>query len=146
ANTGVKWSLAKEKQGREDREMKSCTKEGEKNGKEYLKENLLVFVELFCIDLQKIAGKSSVDQGVIFHARYYVDEVKDKSGEDINVSSWEEEFVANIPDQKNGFDCGMFMIKYADFYSRDIGLCFNQGNMAYFRRRTAKEILKLRAE
>ena len=24
------------------------------------------------------------------------------------------------------FDCGMFMIKYADFYSRDIGLCFNQ--------------------
>lgn len=24
------------------------------------------------------------------------------------------------------FDCGMFMIKYADFYSRDIGLCFSQ--------------------
>ncbi|XP_020548732.1 ubiquitin-like-specific protease ESD4 isoform X1 [Sesamum indicum] len=79
-------------------------------------------------------------------ARYYVDEVKDKSGEDINVSSWEQELVSNLPDQKNGFDCGMFMIKYADFYSRDIGLCFNQGNMPYFRRRTVKEILKLRAE
>ncbi|KAL0368230.1 UNVERIFIED_CONTAM: Ubiquitin-like-specific protease 1A [Sesamum calycinum] len=79
-------------------------------------------------------------------ARYYVDEVKDKSGEDINVSSWEKEFVTNLPDQKNGFDCGMFMIKYTDFYSRDIGLCFNQGNMPYFRQRTAKEILKLRAE
>lgn len=24
------------------------------------------------------------------------------------------------------FDCGMFMIKYADFYSRGFGLCFNQ--------------------
>ncbi|KAI3459268.1 hypothetical protein Pfo_015931 [Paulownia fortunei] len=79
-------------------------------------------------------------------ARYYVDEVKDKSGKYINVSSWEEEFVTNLPEQENGFDCGMFMIKYADFYSRDIGLCFNQGHMPYFRRRTAKEILKLRAE
>ncbi|KAK4433915.1 Ubiquitin-like-specific protease ESD4 [Sesamum alatum] len=79
-------------------------------------------------------------------ARYYVDEVKDKSGEDIDVSSWEEEFVTNLPEQTNGFDCGMFMIKYTDFYSRDIGLCFNQGNMPYFRRRTAKEILKLRAD
>ena len=24
------------------------------------------------------------------------------------------------------FDCGMFMIKYADFYSRGLGLCFSQ--------------------
>lgn len=26
----------------------------------------------------------------------------------------------------NRYDCGMFMIKYADFYSRGLGLCFNQ--------------------
>lgn len=78
--------------------------------------------------------------------RYFVDEVKDKCGKDINVSSWEQEFVTDLPEQANGFDCGMFMIKYADFYSRDIGLCFSQKNMPYFRRRTAKEILKLRAD
>lgn len=24
------------------------------------------------------------------------------------------------------FDCGVFMIKYADFYSRGLGLCFSQ--------------------
>jgi sentrin-specific protease 1 len=78
-------------------------------------------------------------------ARYFVDEVKDKSGKDINVSSWKQEFVEDLPVQKNGFDCGMFMIKYADFYSRGLGLCFNQGHMSYFRQRTAKEILKLRA-
>ncbi|XP_075516303.1 ubiquitin-like-specific protease ESD4 isoform X1 [Primulina tabacum] len=59
-------------------------------------------------------------------ARYYVDEVKDKSGEDIDVSSWEEEFVEDLPEQENGYDCGMFMLKYVDFYSRDIGLCFSQ--------------------
>lgn len=79
-------------------------------------------------------------------ARYFVDEVKDKSGKDIDVSSWKQEFVEDLPEQKNGFDCGVFMIKYADFYSRDIGLCFNQEHMPYFRLRTAKEILRLKAD
>ncbi|RVW55646.1 Ubiquitin-like-specific protease 1A [Vitis vinifera] len=59
-------------------------------------------------------------------ARYYVDEVKDKSEKDIDLSSWEQEYVEDLPEQKNGYDCGMFMIKYADFYSRGIELCFNQ--------------------
>ncbi|XP_073050341.1 ubiquitin-like-specific protease ESD4 [Primulina eburnea] len=79
-------------------------------------------------------------------ARYYVDEVKEKCGKDLNVSSWEREYVTDLPKQENGFDCGVFMIKYADFFSRDIGLCFNQQHMPYFRRRIAKEILNLRAE
>lgn len=81
-------------------------------------------------------------------ARYIVDEVKDKdkSREYIDFNSWEQEHVEDIPEQMNSSDCGMFMIKYADFYSRDVGLCFNQENMAYFRRRTAKEILRLRAD
>ncbi|KAL6548254.1 hypothetical protein OROGR_008675 [Orobanche gracilis] len=79
-------------------------------------------------------------------AKYFVDEVKDKCGEDINAGSWVRELVTELPEQENGFDCGVFMIKYADFYSRDVGLCFSQEHMPYFRRRTAKEILKLRAD
>ncbi|KAJ4968828.1 hypothetical protein NE237_015529 [Protea cynaroides] len=79
-------------------------------------------------------------------ARYFVDEVKDKNGKDMNVSSWKHEYVDELPEQLNGWDCGMFMIKYADFYSRGLGLCFNQEHMPYFRRRTAKEILRLKAE
>ncbi|CAH2049719.1 unnamed protein product [Thlaspi arvense] len=79
-------------------------------------------------------------------ARYFVDEVKDKSGVDIDVSSWKVEYVEDLPEQENRWDCGMFMIKYADFYSRDVGLCFNQEHMPYFRRRTVKEILRLKAE
>lgn len=79
-------------------------------------------------------------------AKYITDEVKDKTGKDIDVTTWEQEFVTNLPNQENGFDCGMFMIKYADFYSRDIGLCFNQEHMPYFRLRTAKEILRLKAD
>ncbi|KAI3692237.1 hypothetical protein L6452_32048 [Arctium lappa] len=79
-------------------------------------------------------------------AKYITDEVKDKTGKDIDITSWEQEFVTDLPNQENGFDCGMFMIKYADFYSRNIGLCFKQEHMPYFRLRTAKEILRLKAD
>ncbi|CAI8610655.1 unnamed protein product [Vicia faba] len=79
-------------------------------------------------------------------ARYFVDEVKDKTGEDIDISYWEKEFVEELPEQKNGSDCGVYMVKYADFYSRNLRLCFNQEHMPYFRLKTAKEILKLKAE
>ncbi|XP_047336251.1 ubiquitin-like-specific protease ESD4 [Impatiens glandulifera] len=79
-------------------------------------------------------------------AKYYVDEVKEKSGQVIDVSKWQKEFVKNHPAQENGYDCGMFMIKYVDFYSRDLGLSFKQEHMPYFRLRTVKEILRLKAE
>lgn len=38
-----------------------------------------------------------------FQARYFVDEVKDKSGKDINISSWTREFVNELPEQENGW-------------------------------------------
>ncbi|KAG8052289.1 hypothetical protein GUJ93_ZPchr0001g32275 [Zizania palustris] len=79
-------------------------------------------------------------------ARYLVDEVKDKSGQQIDAFSWKQEGVENLPLQENGWDCGMFMLKYIDFYSRDMDLIFGQKHMRYFRRRTAKEVLNLRAE
>ncbi|KAL2341767.1 hypothetical protein Fmac_009707 [Flemingia macrophylla] len=79
-------------------------------------------------------------------AQYFVDEVNDKTGRDIDINTWEKECVKDLPVQKNGYDCGMFMIKYADFYSRGLELCFSQENMSYFRVRTAKEILRLKAE
>ncbi|RZC80772.1 hypothetical protein C5167_043345 [Papaver somniferum] len=79
-------------------------------------------------------------------ARYYMDEVKDKSGKDINTASWTFECPHDIPTQENGSDCGMFMIKYADFFSRGLSLCFSQKDMPYFRERTAMEILSLTTE
>ncbi|KAH1209115.1 Ubiquitin-like-specific protease ESD4 [Glycine max] len=79
-------------------------------------------------------------------AKYFADEVNDKTGKHIDVNTWKKEFVKDLPQQKNGYDCGVFMIKYADFYSRGLELCFNQENMSYFRCRTAKEILRLKAE
>ncbi|XP_077240707.1 ubiquitin-like-specific protease ESD4 [Tasmannia lanceolata] len=94
--------------------------------------------------LDSLGGKDTQVLKVL--ARYFVDEVKDKNGKDVNVSSWKQEFVHDLPEQLNGYDCGMFMIKYADFYSRGFELCFSQEHMPYFRQRTAKEILALKAD
>ncbi|KAL5701265.1 Ulp1 peptidase [Ranunculus cassubicifolius] len=94
--------------------------------------------------LDSLKGRDSKVLQVL--AKYYVDEVKDKSSKDVDVSSWTDEYITDLPAQMNGFDCGMFMIKYMDFYSRGLELSFGQENMPYFRRRTVKEILKLKAE
>lgn len=39
---------------------------------------------------------------IYVQASYFVDEVKDKSGKHIDVSSWKQEFVEDLPEQKNG--------------------------------------------
>ncbi|KAF3591085.1 hypothetical protein DY000_02026610 [Brassica cretica] len=82
----------------------------------------------------------------VFQAKYLGDEVKEESEKDIDVSSWDMEFVEDLPQQQNGYDCGMFMLKYIDFFSRGLGLYFSQEHMPYFRLKTAKEILRLRAD
>ncbi|KAJ0244372.1 Ubiquitin-like-specific protease 1A [Hirschfeldia incana] len=79
-------------------------------------------------------------------ARYFADEVRDKNEVDVDVTQWRQEFVQDLPEQRNGFDCGMFMLKYMDFYSRGLDLCFTEEHMPYFRVRTAKEIMQLKAE
>ncbi|GAB2281266.1 hypothetical protein Dimus_015870 [Dionaea muscipula] len=94
--------------------------------------------------LDSLGGRDTRVLGVL--EKYYVDEAKDKNEQDIDLSSWECEYVDGLPAQENGSDCGVFMIKYADFYSRGLSLRFSQDDMPYFRRRTVKEILKLKAD
>ncbi|KAI5069130.1 hypothetical protein GOP47_0015431 [Adiantum capillus-veneris] len=77
-------------------------------------------------------------------ARYIRDEAKDKGAEVVDISSWELDCPKDIPEQMNGCDCGMFMIKYADFLSRGEELKFTQENMEYFRKRTVLELLQLK--
>ncbi|XP_037488753.1 ubiquitin-like-specific protease 1A [Triticum dicoccoides] len=93
--------------------------------------------------LDSLGGKDSAVLRIL--ARYIVDELKDKNDIEIDTSSWREVSV-HIPLQHNGWDCGMFMLKFIDFYSRGLILSFSQEHMEYFRRRTAKEILRLRAD
>ncbi|XP_047065075.1 putative ubiquitin-like-specific protease 1B [Lolium rigidum] len=78
-------------------------------------------------------------------ATYIMDEVKDKSNIELDVSSWQDVSVP-LCMQHNGWDCGMFMLKFIDFHSRGVSPSFSQEDMEYFRKRTAKEILRLKAE
>ncbi|CAM6088342.1 unnamed protein product [Calypogeia fissa] len=78
-------------------------------------------------------------------ARYITDETKDKDCKVLDASTWEQGFPKNIPEQRNGCDCGMFMVKYADFHSRGAPLQFTQDDMEYFRRKMVWEILDLKA-
>ncbi|ONM26145.1 Ubiquitin-like-specific protease ESD4 [Zea mays] len=78
-------------------------------------------------------------------ARYIVDELKDKSNIEVEPSSWTV-VSESLPLQQNGWDCGMFMLKYIDFHSRGIKPSFSQEHMMYFRKRIAKEIMALRAD
>lgn len=45
---------------------------------------------------------------------------------DMDSETWKQEFVHVGILQKNTWDCGMFMLKYIDFYSRGLGLMFDQ--------------------
>ncbi|XP_048610699.1 putative ubiquitin-like-specific protease 1B isoform X4 [Brassica napus] len=68
-------------------------------------------------------------------AKYFVDEVKDKNGKTIDISSWGMEYVKDLPLQQNGYRSDANPL-----------LPIVQTNMPYFRVRTAKEILRLQAD
>ena len=74
---------------------------------------------------------------------YVVGEAKTYCGQpdDYNVDDWTDLVPKNIPQQNNGYDCGVFTLKYADFLSASLPLTFDQEDMPLFRRRIAAEIL-----
>ena len=47
--------------------------------------------------------------------RYAADEAKGKLDKTLDVSDWKQLAPDNIPEQKNGCDCGVFMVKFADW-------------------------------
>lgn len=63
---------------------------------------------------------------------------------DLDASRWflKHEDTANIPRQMNGFDCGVFVIKYAQYLVKEALTkeSFDQQDLALFRRRLIWEI------
>ncbi|XP_059067122.1 putative ubiquitin-like-specific protease 1B [Cryptomeria japonica] len=93
-----------------------------------------------------LSGRNHDDSVFNILAQYIKDEAEDKCRKDLDVDKWKREYVENLPKQGNIYDCGVFLIKYADFHTRGMPFNFTQADMPYFRERTAKEILRLRAE
>ena len=49
-----------------------------------------------------------------------------------------------FPQQENTADCGMFVAKAAEFFTRDTAVNFSQADMPYFRKRMIWEIINNR--
>jgi sentrin-specific protease 1 len=74
-----------------------------------------------------------------------LDEHQDKKNSRYDLTGWQNVTLRDIPQQENGFDCGVFMLKFADFLSLNRKPTFSQTNMKYFRRKLAFDILNKKA-
>jgi Ulp1 family protease len=71
----------------------------------------------------------------------YLHDEANKRDVQFNRNDWtcEEE---EVPQQENGYDCGVFTIIYADLLSEDLPLNFSQKNITRFRRKIVADILR----
>ena len=74
--------------------------------------------------------------------RWVGDEYDNKKKETLDTSGWRAEHPKDIPRQMNGCDCGVFMLKYADYIASGCPLSFTQADMGYFRRRIVADALE----
>ena len=74
--------------------------------------------------------------------RWVRDEHENKKGEAVDTSDWTAEHPKAIPRQMNGCDCGVFMLKYADYIAVGCPLTFHQRDMEYFRRRIVADAME----
>ncbi|KAJ2082010.1 SUMO1 sentrin specific peptidase 1 [Coemansia sp. RSA 988] len=71
---------------------------------------------------------------------YLHEEFKDKQGQDFDENGWSMSCEKDIPRQRNGYDCGVFAIMFAEYVSRDAPLSFSQENLPFLRRKATYEI------
>ncbi|CAO2587909.1 Sentrin-specific protease 2 [Lemmus lemmus] len=75
--------------------------------------------------------------------QYLQNESKTRRNIELDPLEWKQYSMtsAEIPQQLNGSDCGVFTCKYADYISRDQPVTFSQQHMPPFRKRMVWEIL-----
>ncbi|XP_071608149.1 sentrin-specific protease 2 isoform X2 [Heliangelus exortis] len=75
--------------------------------------------------------------------QYLQEESRVKRNVELPISEWTLHSMGprEIPQQRNGSDCGVFMCKYADYISQDKRINFTQSHMSYFRMKMAWEII-----
>ncbi|KAM6228133.1 sentrin-specific protease 2-like [Porphyrio hochstetteri] len=75
--------------------------------------------------------------------KFLQEESHEKRKEELDSSEWTLHSMEphEIPQQKNGSDCGVFTCKYADYICREEPMTFTQRHMPYFRRKMVWEIL-----
>ena len=76
---------------------------------------------------------------------YLKKEYKNFFGLDL-IEPWKQITVRNIPYQTNGWDCGVFLCKYAENLARGVKFDFSQEQMSSYRISIKKCILKNKLE
>lgn len=72
--------------------------------------------------------------------QYMVDESQTKNV-NFNELEWKLLNKKDIPRQRNGYDCGVFACKFAEYITREEQFNFSQDHMEYFRQRMVYEIM-----
>ena len=81
------------------------------------------------------------DQAVLENlARWVKDEWKDKAKVDLDTSKWPRKFPKDIPTQENGYDCGVFAVKFAECAGLDCEMDFSQQDMPLFRKQMVVQL------
>ena len=66
-----------------------------------------------------------------------------KENKELDLRKFAKQTIEDAPKQNNNFDCGLFLLKFADIYSCNMNLeLLCQENMPYFRKITLYEIIK----
>lgn len=73
--------------------------------------------------------------------KYLNDEHNFRKKEDYDLSEWVDFIPQDIPHQQNGYDCGVFACKYADYCSRNKPFDFRQVDMPTIRKRIILDML-----
>jgi sentrin-specific protease 1 len=75
--------------------------------------------------------------------QWLVDEGKEKKGIEVDKQEWRlVSNRTNVPQQANGFDCGVFSVVNADFASDNLAFEYAQRDMDMFRQKICASILR----
>jgi sentrin-specific protease 1 len=63
----------------------------------------------------------------------------------MDLNDWNNYTPKDIPVQRNGYDCGVFMLRFAERTSRDASFTFSQESMPAVRKLMVHEIINKKA-
>jgi hypothetical protein len=91
---------------------------------------------------------ASWSRGRALRSRYVQEEHRAKfDGAELDLSGWTDVSwsPAEIPQQNNGFDCGVFMCQFASAFVRNVAINFDSSDMPYMRCARARRRANARA-
>ena len=70
----------------------------------------------------------------------FVHDYAAKAGHALDVDTWERVYL-DMPHQSNGYDCGVFVLKFADYVARGVVMDWAEADMPHFRRLITAEMM-----